>query len=35
MQITSFGCSFTFGEELDDLPDWFNDNHKLYYIHSN
>ena len=25
MQITSFGCSFTFGEELDDLPDWFND----------
>ena len=25
IQITSFGCSFTFGEELDDLPDWFKD----------
>ncbi len=24
-KIVAYGCSFTFGEELDDLPDWFND----------
>ena len=23
--IVAFGCSFTFGEELDDLPKWYGD----------
>ena len=23
--LISFGCSFTFGDELDDLPDWYED----------
>ena len=23
--IVSFGCSFTFGDDLDDLPKWYND----------
>jgi len=23
--IVAFGCSFTFGEELDDLPEWYGD----------
>jgi hypothetical protein len=23
--IVAYGCSFTFGDELDDLPEWYND----------
>ena len=23
--IVAFGCSFTFGDELDDLPKWYED----------
>jgi len=25
MNVIAFGCSFTFGEELDDLPEFYND----------
>ena len=23
--VVVFGCSFTFGDELDDLPKWYED----------
>ena len=25
MNVIAFGCSFTFGNDLDDLPDWEKD----------